>query len=118
MKVVGENRLVQKRKTAYPEWNKCWDTTVVPGRVLQVLIMQLQSPIADATMKIEVRKMLPTASVVPYQTNDFVSGHRGEVQTGSGDSYLDQFEACGKNSRSSKTTANSRYAIIVMLWPF
>uniref|UniRef100_A0A915PPI9 C2 domain-containing protein n=1 Tax=Setaria digitata TaxID=48799 RepID=A0A915PPI9_9BILA len=51
IEINGEKRLIQKRKTSHPEWNKCWDIGVVPGRVLQVLLLNGTTPIADATMR-------------------------------------------------------------------
>uniref|UniRef100_A0A0N5AWJ8 C2 domain-containing protein n=1 Tax=Syphacia muris TaxID=451379 RepID=A0A0N5AWJ8_9BILA len=51
VEINGERRLVQNRKTTNPEWDKCWDTGVVPGRVLQVILMNGTVPIADATMR-------------------------------------------------------------------
>lgn len=58
MHFVGERRLVQNRRTAHPEWDKCWDTGVVPGRVLQVILMNGNVPIADATMRQQVTIVL------------------------------------------------------------
>ncbi|VDN00594.1 unnamed protein product, partial [Onchocerca ochengi] len=46
-----EKRLIQKRKTIHPEWNKDWDTGVVAGRVLQVVLLNGTTPVADATMR-------------------------------------------------------------------
>ncbi|VDM99427.1 unnamed protein product, partial [Thelazia callipaeda] len=46
-----EKRLVQKWKTTHPEWGKWWDTNVIPGRVLQVILLKGTTPIADATMR-------------------------------------------------------------------
>jgi novel protein kinase C delta type len=46
-------RLVQKKKTAYPGWNKCFDTQLVTGRVLQIVVMDGQRPLADATMRVQ-----------------------------------------------------------------
>uniref|UniRef100_A0A914ZGR9 protein kinase C n=1 Tax=Parascaris univalens TaxID=6257 RepID=A0A914ZGR9_PARUN len=51
IEINGEKRLVQKKKTSHPEWDKCWDTGVVPGRVLQVILLSGSTPIADATMR-------------------------------------------------------------------
>lgn len=54
IEVNGECRLVQKKKTTYPEWEKCWDTGVAEGRILQILLMHNQAPVVEATMRLEV----------------------------------------------------------------
>lgn len=36
------------------EWEKCFDVGILPGRVLQVLLLHEKAPIADATMRLEV----------------------------------------------------------------
>ncbi|KAL3983040.1 Protein kinase domain family protein [Acanthocheilonema viteae] len=51
VEINGEKRLIQKRKTIHPEWNESWDTGVVAGRVLQVVLFNGTTPIADATMR-------------------------------------------------------------------
>lgn len=33
-------QLVQKKRTVYPEWNKCFDTHLYPGRVISVVVME------------------------------------------------------------------------------
>ncbi|VDL69745.1 unnamed protein product [Nippostrongylus brasiliensis] len=53
IEVNGESRLVQKKKTIYPEWEKCWDTAVVEGRILQIVLMHNQTPVVEATMRLE-----------------------------------------------------------------
>lgn len=35
----SQARVVQKKKTFYPEWGKCFDSHVVEGRRLQILVM-------------------------------------------------------------------------------
>ncbi|RCN41658.1 hypothetical protein ANCCAN_12407 [Ancylostoma caninum] len=50
---MGESRLVQKKKTIYPEWEKCWDTAVTEGRILQIVLMFNQTPVVEATMRLE-----------------------------------------------------------------
>lgn len=32
--------LVQKKKTIYPEWNKCFDTHLYEGRVITIVVLQ------------------------------------------------------------------------------
>ncbi|MCP9265485.1 Protein kinase C [Dirofilaria immitis] len=54
IEINGEKRLIQKRKTIHPEWNKHWDTGVVAGRVLQVILLNGTIPVADATMRQQV----------------------------------------------------------------
>ncbi|CAB3406626.1 unnamed protein product [Caenorhabditis bovis] len=51
--VDGESRLVQKKKTLYPEWEKCWDTAVAEGRIIQIVLMFNQTPVVEATMRLE-----------------------------------------------------------------
>ncbi|EJD73597.1 hypothetical protein LOAG_18987, partial [Loa loa] len=63
--ILGEKRLIQKRKTMYPEWDKYWDTSVVAGRVLQVVLLNGVTPIADATMR----------------QHDIISKCKGEIAT-------------------------------------
>ncbi|EYB84194.1 hypothetical protein Y032_0321g2413 [Ancylostoma ceylanicum] len=53
IEVNGESRLVQKKKTIYPEWEKCWDTAVTEGRILQIVLMFNQTPVVEATMRLE-----------------------------------------------------------------
>ncbi|KAH7725463.1 calcium-independent protein kinase C-like isoform 2 [Aphelenchoides avenae] len=53
VEVNGENRLIQKRKTMPVEWEKCFDVGILPGRVLQVLLMHDKTTVADATMRLE-----------------------------------------------------------------
>uniref|UniRef100_A0A914BX64 protein kinase C n=1 Tax=Acrobeloides nanus TaxID=290746 RepID=A0A914BX64_9BILA len=53
VEVNGENRLIQKRKTMQIDWEKCFDVGILPGRVLQVLLLHDKEPIADATMRLE-----------------------------------------------------------------
>lgn len=52
--VIGENRLIQKRKTMQIEWEKCFDVGILQGRVLQVLVQHEKITVADATMRLEV----------------------------------------------------------------
>ncbi|CAJ0571746.1 unnamed protein product, partial [Mesorhabditis spiculigera] len=54
IEINGEYRLVQKKKTIYPEWERCWDTAVTPGRIIQVVLMHNQIPVVEATMRLEV----------------------------------------------------------------
>lgn len=41
------------------EWEKCFDVGILPGRVLQVLLMHDKTTVADATMRLEVRFRRP-----------------------------------------------------------
>lgn len=38
----GEPQLVQKKKTFYPQWNRCFDSHLVQGRRMQVIVMDKQ----------------------------------------------------------------------------
>uniref|UniRef100_A0A0K0ESN5 protein kinase C n=1 Tax=Strongyloides stercoralis TaxID=6248 RepID=A0A0K0ESN5_STRER len=53
VEINGENRLIQKRKTMQIEWEKCFDVGILPGRVLQVLLLNDKITVADATMRLE-----------------------------------------------------------------
>ncbi|KAK0399845.1 hypothetical protein QR680_003244 [Steinernema hermaphroditum] len=61
--IDGEIRLIQKRKTMQVDWEKCWDTGIVPGRVIQVILQHQGTVVADATMRLEdiVSKCKPDA---------------------------------------------------------
>ena len=46
--------LVQKKKTIYPEWNKCFDTHLYDGRVISIVVMEKPSKyVADATIGVQ-----------------------------------------------------------------
>ncbi|PAV70399.1 hypothetical protein WR25_06435 [Diploscapter pachys] len=51
---TGECRLVQKKKTMFAEWERCWDTAVTEGRILQVVLMYNNTPVVEATMRLQV----------------------------------------------------------------
>ena len=38
----GEPQLTQKKKTFYPQWNRCFDSHLVQGRRMQVIVMDKQ----------------------------------------------------------------------------
>ena len=38
----GELQLIQKKKTFYPQWNRCFDSHLVQGRRMQVIVMDKQ----------------------------------------------------------------------------
>lgn len=40
MTAAKEFSLVQKKKTIYPEWNKCFDTHLYDGRVITIVVLQ------------------------------------------------------------------------------
>lgn len=44
-------QLIQRKKTFYQDWNKCFDVDLYTGRIIQMLIMHGQRPLADATVK-------------------------------------------------------------------
>ena len=54
--VAGQGfKLVQKKPTAHPEWNRCFDTHIYPGRALQVMVMEAgvsDRVVAEATMRV------------------------------------------------------------------
>lgn len=40
LSAAKEFSLVQKKKTIYPEWNKCFDTHLYDGRVITIVVLQ------------------------------------------------------------------------------
>lgn len=42
---TGETKIVQKKKTFYPEWGKCFDSHVVDGRRLQIVVLDRRETI-------------------------------------------------------------------------
>ncbi|XP_070557525.1 protein kinase C delta type-like [Ptychodera flava] len=51
----GQVQLLQKKKTIYPEWNKCFDAHVYEGRVVQLIVMNRPNKmLADVTIGVEV----------------------------------------------------------------
>lgn len=60
---LGENRLIQKRKTMAIDWEKCFDVGILPGRVIQILVMFEKVLCADATMRLEVHFLVIFISV-------------------------------------------------------
>jgi len=51
----GQLVLQQQKKTFYPEWNKCFDSHLKPGRRMQIYIMdRADVPGADITTVAEV----------------------------------------------------------------
>ena len=47
--------LVQKKKTIYPEWNKCFDTHLYDGRVITIVVLQRPSGKVVADVSIGVQ---------------------------------------------------------------
>lgn len=47
--------LVQKKKTIYPEWNKCFDTHLYEGRVITIVVLQKPSGKVVADVSIGVQ---------------------------------------------------------------
>ena len=47
--------LVQKKKTIYPEWNKCFDTHLYDGRVITIVVLQKPSGKVIAEVSIGVQ---------------------------------------------------------------
>ncbi|XP_002740313.1 protein kinase C delta type-like [Saccoglossus kowalevskii] len=48
-------QLVQKKKTIYPDWNKCFDAHVYDGRVVQIVIMNRPNKmLAEVTIGVDV----------------------------------------------------------------
>lgn len=47
--------LVQKKKTIYPEWNKCFDTHLYDGRVITIVVLQKPSGRVIAEVSIGVQ---------------------------------------------------------------
>ncbi|CAK5084326.1 unnamed protein product [Meloidogyne enterolobii] len=53
VEINGENRLIQKRKTMQLQWEKCFDVGILQNRVLQMLVQNDKTLVADATMRLE-----------------------------------------------------------------
>lgn len=47
--------LVQKKKTIYPEWNKCFDTHLYEGRVITIVVLQKSNGKVVADVSIGVQ---------------------------------------------------------------
>ena len=47
--------LVQKKKTIYPDWNKCFDTHLYDGRVITIVVLQRPSGKVVADVSIGVQ---------------------------------------------------------------
>ena len=47
--------LVQKKKTIYPEWNKCFDTHLYAGRVITIVVLEKFSSRVVADVSIGVQ---------------------------------------------------------------
>ena len=54
IKELEENgTVVQKKKTYYPEWNRCFDSHVVEGRRMQIIVSDKpETPIAEVTVEL------------------------------------------------------------------
>lgn len=49
----GQTQLRQKRKTAFVEWNKCFDSHLYDGRVIQIIVYNRpESYLAEANYKV------------------------------------------------------------------
>ncbi|EPB73345.1 hypothetical protein ANCCEY_07552 [Ancylostoma ceylanicum] len=96
IEVNGESRLVQKKKTIYPEWEKCWDTAVTEGRILQIVLMFNQTPVVEATMRLELLVLTINTRVV---FNAHFSGAKiVGSQVGNSDSREFQAWSCGNTA--------------------
>lgn len=54
IKEVNEHgAIVQKKKTFYPEWNRCFDSHVVEGRRMQIIVNDKpETPLAEVTIEL------------------------------------------------------------------
>jgi novel protein kinase C delta type len=55
----GDPQLTQKKKTFYPQWNRCFDSHLVEGRRMQVIVMDKveggnDRPVAQVTVETEI----------------------------------------------------------------
>lgn len=49
----GNGTIVQKKKTFYPEWNRCFDSHVVEGRRMQIIVNDKpETPVAEVTVEL------------------------------------------------------------------
>ena len=54
IKEVDENgAVVQKKKTFYPDWNRCFDSHIVEGRRMQIIVNDKpETPLAEVTVEL------------------------------------------------------------------
>ena len=49
----GDPQLIQKKKTFYPQWNRCFDSHLVQGRRMQVIVMDKQVSKFPLSLKVK-----------------------------------------------------------------
>lgn len=54
---TGTMQLVQKKKTVYPEWNKCFDSHLYDGRQIQIIIKNKRPDLFMCEFQATVRKL-------------------------------------------------------------
>lgn len=56
IKEVEENgAIVQKKKTFYPDWNRCFDSHIVEGRRMQIIVNDKpETPLAEVTIELSM----------------------------------------------------------------
>lgn len=65
----GQTIFVQQKKTFYPEWNRCFDSHLKPGRRMQIYIMdRADVPGADVITVAEVT--VPTENLAQQCEDD------------------------------------------------
>ncbi|VDP36964.1 unnamed protein product [Soboliphyme baturini] len=47
------SQLVQQGRTFFPEWKRCFDVCMSPDRVIQIIVMDGERPIADAMVRLQ-----------------------------------------------------------------
>lgn len=60
-----EPQLIQKKKTFYPQWNRCFDSHLVQGRRMQVIVMDKQVGRRSAGIGAERERERRTLSLYP-----------------------------------------------------
>lgn len=77
----GEDQLVQKKKTFYPQWNRCFDSHLVQGRRMQVIVMDKQ---VGRLCAVELERDSPFCFFLPHPVSmhcpSFSPAHTGRRQ--------------------------------------
>lgn len=78
----GGTQLVQRRKTVFPDWNKCFDSHLYDGRVIQVIIKNKPNKyLCEVSMKVqELAKMCGTNGDIKMTWLDLKPSGRLQVQ--------------------------------------
>ena len=87
-----EPQLIQKKKTFYPQWNRCFDSHLVQGRRMQVIVMDKQVGRRSADVRTERERVERFRSILlshpsilfrPFSPDH--TGRRQRSSSGTGD---------------------------------